>query len=127
MNTQNIYSSGLDKNAANYSALSPLTFIERAASVYPDRIALIYGDYAQSWVKTYQRCRQLASALSKAGVSKDDTVAVMLPNVPAMYEAHFAVPMVGAVLNALNFRLDSNTIAYILNHSEAKVLLVDEE
>ena len=127
MNSQNPYSIGLDKNAANYSALSPLTFIERAASVYPERTAVIYGERHQTWADTYNRCRRLASALRKHGVEQDDTVAVMLPNIPAMIEIHFAIPMAGAVINALNTRLISDDISFILAHSEAKVLLVDRE
>ncbi len=127
MNPESQYSTGLDKNTANHSALSPLTFIERAASVYPDRIAMIYNDHQQNWADTYSRCRRLASALRKHGVEQDDTVAVMLPNIPAMLEMHFAIPMAGAVINALNTRLDANAITYMLKHSEAKVLMVDRE
>jgi len=127
MNKTNQYSSDLDKNAANYSALSPLTFIERAASVYPERIAVIYNDEQQTWAATYRRCRRLASALRQHGIKQDDTVAVMLPNIPAMLEIHFAIPMAGAVITALNTRLDSNAISYMLAHSEAKVLIVDQE
>ena len=127
MNDNNIFEQGLAKNPANFTALSPLTFIERAAYVYPDRPAVIYGDIRRSWSQTYKRCRQFASALEKIGVGVGDTVAVMLPNIPAMVEAHFAVPMLGAVLNALNIRLDANAIAYMLKHGEASVLLTDRE
>jgi fatty-acyl-CoA synthase len=127
MNSGRQYSTGLDKNPANYTPLSPLTFIERAASVYPDRCALIYGDKHQSWAQTYSRCRQLASALQKRGLQQDDTVAVMLPNVPAMYEIHFAIPMAGGVINALNYRLDADTIAFMLKHAETKILITDPE
>ncbi len=127
MNTLNPYSNNLNKNSANYSALSPLTFIERAASVYPERIAVIYNEERQTWAETYRRCRCLASALRQHGIEQDDTVAVMLPNIPAMLEIHFAIPMAGAVINALNTRLDSDAIAYMLQHSEAKVLIVDSE
>ncbi|MEY4756324.1 MAG: hypothetical protein RJA34_1222 [Pseudomonadota bacterium] len=123
----NPYSSGLEKNAANFVALSPLSFIERSALVYPDRCALVYGQHRQSWAQTYERCRRLASALVARGVSPGDTVAVMLPNVPAMFESHFAVPMTGAVLNTLNTRLDAEAIAFMLQHGEAKVLLTDRE
>jgi fatty-acyl-CoA synthase len=98
------YSSNLDKNPANYVPLSPLTFIERAASVYPERCALIYNESHQTWADTCARCRRFADALQKLGVQEDDTVALMLPNVPAMYEAHFAIPMAGAVIHALNTR-----------------------
>ena len=121
------YSTGLDKNPANYSPLSPLTFIERAASVYPQRIAQIYGDQRYTWSETYNRCRRFASALRKHGVKNNDTVALMLPNVPAMYEAHFAIPMAGAVINGLNIRLDADAIAFQLKHGAATVLLVDRE
>jgi len=127
MKSDNQYSTGLDKNPANYTPLSPLTFIERAASVYPHRCALIYGDKRQSWAQTYSRCRQLASALQKRGLQADDTVAVMLPNVPAMYEIHFAIPMAGGVINALNYRLDADTIAFMLKHAETKILITDPE
>ena len=102
------YSTDLDKNAANYSPLSPLTFIERAASVYPKRCALIYNDTRRSWFETYRRCRQFADALRQHGVAADDTVGLMLPNVPAIYDAHFAIPMAGAVINGLNIRLDAD-------------------
>ncbi len=121
------YWKDLDKNAANYVPLSPLTFIERAASVYPDRCALIYDDTRRSWADTYRRCRQFASALRQLGVTADDTVALMLPNVPAMYEAHFAIPMAGAVIHALNIRLDAGAIAFQLQHGGARVLLTDPE
>ncbi|HEX5515189.1 MAG TPA: acyl-CoA synthetase [Gammaproteobacteria bacterium] len=107
--------------------LSPLTFIERAASVYPERTAVIHGDLRRSWRETYQRCRRLASALAQRGVGKGDTVAVMLPNIPEMLEAHFGVPMIGAVLNTLNVRLDAEAIAYMLDHGQAKVLITDRE
>ena len=127
MTDPNQYSMGLDKNPANFTPLSPLTFIERAASVYPKQTALIYGNTRRNWSETYSRCRRLASALSKRGVRPGDTVAVMLPNIPAMYEVHFGVPMTGAVLNALNTRLDADTIAFMLKHAEAKILLTDRE
>ena len=123
----NAYSIGLDKNPANFVALSPLSFIERAARVFPQRPAILYGELRQSWVETYRRCRRLASALARRGVGVGDTVAVMLPNVPAMFEAHFGVPMAGAVLNTLNTRLDAESIAFMLQHGEAKVLLTDPE
>ena len=127
MKTGSQYSTDLDKNPANYTQLSPLTFIERAASVYPQRCALIYGDKRQTWAQTYSRCRQLASALQKQGLQADDTVAVMLPNIPAMYELHFAIPMAGGVINALNYRLDADAIAFMLQHAQAKILLTDPE
>jgi fatty-acyl-CoA synthase len=121
------YSIGLDKNAANFSALSPLSFLEKAASVYPERIALIHGQRRISWAETYARCRRLASALQRRGVGVGDTVAVMAPNIPATYEASFGVPMIGAVLNTLNIRLDAEAIAFQLKHGEAKVLFTDRE
>ena len=121
------YSSGLDKAAANYVALSPLSFIRRAAAVYPDRIAVVHGARKIAWAEAYARSRRLASALARRGIGKNDTVAVTAPNVPAIYDAHFGVPMAGAVLNTLNIRLDADTIAFILDHGEAKVLLTDTE
>ena len=121
------YQQGLDKNEANFVALSPLSFIERSACVYPDRIAVVYGARRQTWQDTYARCRRLASGLKQRGIGPGDTVAVMLPNVPAMFEAHFAVPMTGAVLNTLNTRLDAEAIAFMLQHGQAKVLLTDRE
>lgn len=126
-NNKSPYESGLDKVSANFEALSPVPFIERAASVYPNRPAVIYGDLVRSWKDTYTRCCQLASALEKRGIGKGDTIAALLPNVPEMLELHFAAPMVGAVLNAQNIRLDADTIAFMLNHSQACVLMVDAE
>ncbi|MEC4722712.1 acyl-CoA synthetase [Noviherbaspirillum sp. CPCC 100848] len=123
----NIFEKGLDRHAANYHSLSPLSFIERAATVYPSRVAIVHGDQQQSWSETYRRCRQLASALHMNGIGIGDTVAVMLPNIPAMVEAHFGVPMVGAVLNTLNTRLDAESLAFMLEHGEAKVVIVDRE
>ena len=123
----NIYTEGLDKNLANHTPMTPLSFIERAAQVYPDRLAIIHGDLRQDWQTTYARCRRLASALVAHGIGKGDTVAVMLPNTPPMVEAHFGIPMSGAVLNALNTRLDPETIAFMLSHGEAKVIIIDPE
>ncbi len=121
------YATDLDKNAANYSPLSPLTFIERAAAVYPERCALIYDEARRSWSETYRRCCRLASALRQHSVTTDDTVALVLPNVPAMYEAHFAIPMAGAIIHAINIRLDPDAIAFQLKHGGAGVLLTDPE
>jgi fatty-acyl-CoA synthase len=121
------YLSGLDKNQANYAPLTPLTFIERAAYVYPDRLAVVHGAHRKTWRETYTRCRRLASALARRGIGKNDTVAVMAPNIPAIYEAHFGVPMCGAVLNTLNTRLDAETIAFMLRHGGARVLITDRE
>lgn len=124
---RNKYEQGLGKNAANFTPLTPLSFIERTARVFPDHKAVIHGEIQRSWVETYQRCIELASALNNKGIGKGDTVAMMLPNVPAALEAHFGVPMCGAVLNALNIRLDAKTIAFILDHGEAEILLTDKE
>ncbi|MGH8750604.1 MAG: AMP-binding protein, partial [Burkholderiales bacterium] len=121
------YNTDLDKNPANYTALSPLSFLERAAYVYPKRIAIIHGAQKTTWSEMYARCRRLASALQKRGIVLGDTVAAMLPNIPAMCEAHFGVPMAGAVLNTLNTRLDAEAIAFMLQHGEAKVLITDRE
>ncbi|NGM88312.1 acyl-CoA synthetase [Parapusillimonas sp. SGNA-6] len=126
-----IYDQDLPQTPANYAAMSPLSFIERSAQVYPQRLAVVHGSGPQAlrrtWSELYSRCRQLASALSRAGIGKGDTVAVMLPNTPAMVEVHFGVPMIGAVLNALNTRLDPAMIAFMLDHGEAKVVMVDHE
>ena len=122
-----IFDRDLPRTEANFAPFSPLSFIERTAEVYPDRLAVVHGDLRQTWGETYARCRQLASALQRAGIGKNDTVAVMLPNTPPMVEAHFGVPMAGAVLNALNTRLDPEAIAFMLDHGEAKVLIVDPE
>ena len=127
MSSSSQYSTDLDKNVANYSPLSPLTFIERAASVYPERVAQIYADKRYSWAETYRRCRRFASALQQRGVEADDTVALMLPNIPAMFEAHYAIPMSGAVILGLNIRLDADAIAFQLQHGEAKILFTDRE
>lgn len=127
MSSSNQYSTDLGKNAANYSPLSPLTFIERAASVYPERCAQIYGDIRYSWAQTYRRCRRFASALKQHGIGTDDTVALMLPNVPAMFEAHYAIPMAGAVIHGLNIRLDAAAIAFQLEHGGARILFTDRE
>ncbi|CAB5659543.1 Long-chain-fatty-acid--CoA ligase [Delftia tsuruhatensis] len=122
-----MYDQHLDRNSANHAPLSPLGFIARTAEVYPERLAVVHGELRRSWSQTYARCRQLASSLQKAGIGKNDTVAVMLPNTPPMVEAHFGVPMAGAVLNTLNTRLDAETIAFMLDHGEARALIVDPE
>ena len=124
---KNPFETDLDRNPANYQPLTPLSFIERTASTYPEHIAVIHGDIQHSWSSTYDRCRQLASALEQHGVKRGDTVAAVLPNVPAMIEAHFGVSMMGGVLNTINVRLDADAIAFILEHGEAKVLLTDRE
>jgi fatty-acyl-CoA synthase len=122
-----IFDQDLPRNQANFTALSPLSFIQRTAEIYPQRLAVVHGELRLTWNELYARCRRLASALAAHGVVKGDTVAVMLPNTPPMVEAHFGVPMAGAVLNALNTRLDAETIAFMLDHGEAKVAIVDPE
>ena len=121
------YAEGLDKCDANYVPLTPLSFLERSAYVYPDRVAVIHGQRRLSWREVDARSRRLASALRARGVGLGDTVAVVLNNTPEMYEAHFGVPATGAVLNTINTRLDAESIAFILNHGEASVLLTDRE
>ena len=123
----NAYQENLDRSAANHVPLTPLPFLERAAAVYPQRVAVIHGALRRTWSETYARCRRLGSALARRGIGFGDTVAAMLPNTPPMYEAHFGVPMCGAVLNTLNTRLDPEAIAFMLEHGEAKLLLVDRE
>lgn len=123
----NIYEQSLDKNPANYQSLTPLSFLERSARVFPNKIAIIHGNHTYSYKEFYDRSRCLGDALSKRGIGIGDTVAVMSPNTPAMLEMHYGVPMCGAVLNALNYRLDAATIAFILKHGEAKVLFTDRE
>jgi fatty-acyl-CoA synthase len=123
----NPYDIHLDKNAANYVPLTPLGFLVRSASVYPNRLAVAHGERRYSWRKTLERCRRLASALAARGIGRGDTVALMAPNIPEAFEAHYGVPMAGAVLNALNIRLDPVTIAFILDHGEAKLLITDTE
>ncbi|MDB5946488.1 MAG: Long-chain-fatty-acid--CoA ligase [Ramlibacter sp.] len=122
-----IFEQDLPRNAANHAPLTPLSFLERTAEVYPQRLAVVHGDQRRTWGEVYVRCRQLASALARHGVGKNDTVAVMLPNTPPMVEAHFGIPMAGAVLNALNTRLDPETVGFMLDHGEAKVVIVDPE
>jgi fatty-acyl-CoA synthase len=117
----------LPRTPANFVALSPLRYLERAAYIYPHQPAIIHGKRQITWRETYTRCREFASQLQKLGVGKNDTVSTLLPNVPAMLEAHFAIPMAGAVLNTLNTRLDAKTLAFMLEHAETKVLLVDPE
>jgi fatty-acyl-CoA synthase len=118
---------GLDRNPANYAPLTPLSFLAWSARVCPERVAVVHGERRFTWAETYARARRLASALASRGVETGDTVAALLPNIPEMYEAHFGVPMTGAVLNTLNTRLDAATIAFMLDHGEAKVLIVDRE
>jgi len=124
---RNPYSIGLERNAANFAPLTPLDFLARSAAVFPDRLAVVHGARRYTWREVYERCRRLASALRQHGIGKNDTVAVMAPNVPEAFEAHFGVAMAGAVLNALNIRLDAASIAFMLGHGEAKVLITDRE
>ena len=131
MNTPDIgsnpFEANLEKTAANYAPLTPLHFLERAAAVHPDRLAVVHGERRYTWAETYKRCRRLAGALAARGIGEGDTVAVIAANTPELYEAHFGVPMAGAVLNALNTRQDAGTLAYILEHGRAKVLITDTE
>jgi fatty-acyl-CoA synthase len=127
MDSANPYERDLDKNPANFVALTPLTFLERAAAVYPDRTAVIHGAVRRTWAETFTRCRRLASALTRRGIRTGDTVAVLAANTPELFEAHFGVPLAGAVLNAINTRLDAEAITFILQHGEAKILIVDRE
>ena len=121
------YNTNLDKNAANYVPLTPLTFIKRAKEIYPDYEAIVYEDRKYSWAEVYKRTIKFASALNKIGIQKGDTVSFLAFNTPEIFEGHYSVPMTGAVLNTINIRLDAKTIAYILDHSEAKVLVVDRQ
>ncbi len=124
---ETVFDRDLDKNPANYVPLSPLSLLRRAAFVYPGKIAQIHGTTRLTWSETYERVRRLASALSRRGIGKNETVSVMLPNIPAMFEAHFGVPLAGAVLNTLNVRLDAETIAFMLDHGESRLLITDTE
>ena len=123
----NPYETNLDKNDANYVPLTPLSFIERAKDIYPNYEAVVYESRKYTWSEVYKRCIKFASALDKLGIKIGDTVSVLAFNTPEIFEAHYSIPMVGAVINAINTRLDSKTISYILNHSEAKVLIVDRQ
>ena len=127
MSVENIYEQNLGMNQANFAPLTPLSFLERSASVYPERPSVIHGDTTYTWAETYARSCRLASALSKMGIGEGDTVSFMGANTPETFEAHFGVPMTGAVLNALNVRLDAKAIAFILQHAETKVLFTDRE
>jgi len=122
-----IYDQDLEKNAANHQSLSPISILRRAARIYPEKTAVIHGGLRRTYSDYYARCRQLASALSAKGIGKGDTVAVLAPNVPAMLELHYSVPMLKAVINTLNIRLDAAALAFILDHGEAKALFVDRE
>ncbi len=125
--SSNPYVLGLDRNAANHVALTPLGFLERSATIFPERLAVVHGAVRRTWAETYERCRRLASALAARGIGRGDTVAVVAANTPEHFEAHFGVPMCGAVLNAVNIRLDAEAIGFILQHAEAKVVICDRE
>ena len=122
-----MFDRGLERRDANYEALTPVDFIARAAQVYGQRLAIVHGEVRRNWAQTYKRAQRLAGALAQAGIKRGDTVAVMLPNIPAMVEAHFGVPMLGAVLNTLNTRLDTPSVLFMLGHGEAQALIVDTE
>ena len=121
------YETNLDKNKANYVPLTPLSFLERAKDIYPNYEAIVYEDRKYTWNEVYKRCLKFASALEKIGIKKGDTVSFLSFNTPEIFEAHYSVPMTGAILNTINIRLDAKTITYILEHSEAKVLVVDRQ
>jgi len=121
------YDTNLDKNDANYVPLSPLSFLERTKDIYPNYEAIVYESRSYTWAEVYKRCVKFASALDKIGIKTGDTVSIMAFNTPEIFEAHYSIPMVGAVINAINTRLDPKTISYILEHSDAKVLIVDRQ
>ncbi|HTO78176.1 MAG TPA: AMP-binding protein, partial [Methylocystis sp.] len=125
--TASAYDCDLDRNAANFQPLTPITLLARAAAVFPDRTAIVHGALRRSYAEFYARSRRLASALARHGVGRGDTVSVMLANTPAMLECHYGVPMIGAVLNTLNTRLDARVLAFMIDHAEANVLIVDRE
>jgi fatty-acyl-CoA synthase len=125
MTMPSIYDQGLDRNQANYQPLTPITFLERASKVFPHHLAIIYGNSQYTYKQFYRRCLQFASVLSANGICRGHTVSVMLANTPAMLEAHYAVPMCGAVLHSINTRLDAGVIAFQLDHSESQVLITD--
>src|SRR6188472_3247255 len=121
------YDTDLDRNPANFQPLTPLTLLERAAAVFPDQLAVVHGPLRRSYREFYARARQLASALTKRGIGRGDTVSAVLANTPAMLECHYGVPMAGAVLNTINTRLDAAVIAFQLDHADTKVLIIDRE
>ena len=121
------YNTNLDKNNANFVPLTPLSFLQRAKDIYPNYEAIVYEDRRYTWSEVFKRCIKFASALEKIGINKGDTVSFLAFNTPEIFEAHYSVPMTGAVLNTINIRLDAKTIAYILEHSDAKVLVVDRQ
>jgi fatty-acyl-CoA synthase len=121
------YDTNLGKNAANFVPLSPLSFIEKTKDVYPNYSSVIYGDTTFTWLETYNRCLKFASALEKHGIGLNDTVSIIAANTPEIFETHYSVPMTGAVLNTINTRLEADTIAYILEHGDAKAFIVDTQ
>ena len=123
----NNFDTNLDKNTANFVPLSPLSFISRAKDIYPNYESLVYGKRSYTWKETYNRCTKFASALEKQGIGKGDTVSIIAANTPEIFEAHYSIPMIGAVINTINTRLDAETIAYILDHSDAKLLITDTQ
>ena len=123
----NNFSINLDKNNANYIALTPLTFIERTKDIYPDYESIVYGNRIYTWRETYERCLKFASALEKHGIGLGDTVSIIAANTPEIFEAHYSIPMTGGVINTINTRLEAETIAYILDHSDAKLLITDTQ
>ena len=123
----NHYETNLNKNKANHVPLTPLSFLNRAKDIYPNYEAIVYEDRKYTWAQVYKRCLKFASALEKIGIKKGDTVSFLAFNTPEIFEAHYSVPMTGAILNTINIRLDAKTISYILEHSEAKVLVVDRQ
>ena len=123
----NNFSVDLDKNNANYIPLTPLTFIERTKDVYPDYESIIYGHRSYTWLETYERCTKFASALDKYGIGLGDTVSIIAANTPEIFEAHYSIPMTGGVINTINTRLEAETVAYILEHSDAKLLITDTQ
>ena len=123
----NQFSTGLDKNKANYISLSPLSFITRAKDIYPNYDSVVYGNRSYTWLQTYNRCTKFASALTKQGIGLGSTVSIIAANTPELLEAHYSIPMTGGVVNTINTRLDAETIAYILDHSDAKILITDTQ
>ena len=121
------YEMNLNKNAANFVPLSPLSFMERTKDVYPDYTSVIYGDRTYTWLETYNRCLKFAGALERHGIGLGDTVSIIAANTPEIFETHYSVPMTGAVLNTINTRLEADTIAYILDHGDAKAFIVDTQ
>ena len=123
----NNFSVNLEKNNANFVPLTPLTFIERTKDVFPNYESIIYGDRSYTWIETYKRCIKFASALEKHGIVLGDTVSIIAANTPEIFEAHYSIPMTGGVINTINTRLEAETIAYILDHSDAKLLITDTQ